>query len=132
MHPLKRAFCLNYGKLLGLHPFTKMVIKVKNHITVQYWYCQSFLGSSKDLTIKLYQHLNSHNLLPNARPGFRALHYILTCLLKTSMTMGLVLVDLRKELKLDYNILCQNLEHYGLQENELSWFKSYLSNRKKY
>ena len=31
---------------------------------------------------------------------------------------------------MDHNILCQKLEHYGLQGRELTWFKSYLSNRK--
>ena len=30
------------------------------------------------------------------------------------------------------NILCQKFDNYGLQGKELTWFKSYLSNRKQY
>ena len=33
---------------------------------------------------------------------------------------------------MDHNILSQKLEHYGLLRRELSWFKSYLLNRKQY
>ena len=33
---------------------------------------------------------------------------------------------------MDHAILCHKLEHYGLQLNELLWFKSYLFNRKQY
>ena len=33
---------------------------------------------------------------------------------------------------MDHNILCQKLEHYGLQGRELTWLKSYLSSRKQY
>ena len=30
------------------------------------------------------------------------------------------------------NILCRKLEYYGIQQQQLAWFKSYLSNRKQF
>ena len=32
----------------------------------------------------------------------------------------------------DHDILCKKFEHYGVQQRELSWFRSYLSNRKQF
>ena len=32
----------------------------------------------------------------------------------------------------DHDILCKKLELYGVQQRELSWFRSYLSNRKQF
>ena len=32
----------------------------------------------------------------------------------------------------DHDLLCKKLEHYGVQQRELSWFQSYLSNRKQF
>ena len=32
----------------------------------------------------------------------------------------------------DHDLLCKNLEHYGVRQRQLSWFPSYLSNRKQY
>ena len=32
----------------------------------------------------------------------------------------------------DHNIICKKLELYGVQQRDLSWFKSYLSNRKQF
>ena len=92
---------------------------------------------------QLYQHLNSNNLLANEQSGFRRLHSTLTSLLKSTddwysaldsgQLVGLVFIDLKKAFDtVDHNILCQKLEHYGLIGRELSWFKSYLSNRKQY
>ena len=44
-----------------------------------------------------------------------------------------VFIDLKKAFDtFDHAILCHKLEHYGLQLNELLWFKSYLFNRKQY
>ena len=46
---------------------------------------------------------------------------------------GLISIDLKKSFDfVDHEIPCQKLEHYGVVGKELSWFKSYLSNRKQY
>ena len=46
---------------------------------------------------------------------------------------GIVLIALKKAFDtLDHAILCQKLELYGVQLNELLWFKSYLFNRKQF
>ena len=47
--------------------------------------------------------------------------------------VGLVLIDLKKAFDtVDHNILCRKLKLYGVQQRELSWFKSYLFNRKQF
>ena len=47
--------------------------------------------------------------------------------------MGLVFIDLKKAFDtVDHEILCEKLEIYGIQHRELSWFKSYLANRKQF
>ena len=47
--------------------------------------------------------------------------------------VGLVFIDLKKAFDtVDHDILCKKLELYGVQQRELSWFRSYLSNRKQF
>ena len=49
------------------------------------------------------------------------------------MLVGLVFIDLKKALDTaDRFILCKEIEFYGVQQLELSWFKSYISNRKQF
>ena len=47
--------------------------------------------------------------------------------------VGLVFIDLKKAFDtLDHNIIYKKLQLYSVQKRELSWFKSYLSNRKQF
>ena len=47
--------------------------------------------------------------------------------------MGLVFIDHKKAFyTVDHNILCKKLKLYGVQQRALSWFKSYLTNRKQF
>ena len=47
--------------------------------------------------------------------------------------VGLVFIDLKKPFDtVDHEILCEKLQIYGVQQRELSWFKSYLSMRKQF
>lgn len=44
---------------------------------------------------------------------------------------GAVFIDLRKAFNsVDHDLLIKKLESYGFKNNELNWFKSYLSDRK--
>ena len=53
--------------------------------------------------------------------------------LDNGQLVGLVLIDIRKAFDtVDHKILCQKLEHYDIKGREVSWFESYLSNRKQY
>ena len=47
--------------------------------------------------------------------------------------VGLLFIDLKKAFDtVDHDILCKKLELCGVQQRELSWFRSYLSNRKQF
>ena len=73
--------------------------------------------------------------------GFRALHSVLTCLLKSNddwyqdfdkgFLSSVVFIDLRKAFDTVHHvILIQKLSHHGVRGRELVWFKSYLQDRK--
>ena len=82
--------------------------------------------------------MNENNMSSN-QSGFRRLHSTLTCLLKNTddwysgldlgKLVGLVFIDFKKACDtVDHDILCQKLNYYGIQQRELIWFQSYLSN----
>ena len=80
--------------------------------------------------------------LTSIQSGFRALHLSATCLLKCTsdwysgmdkgLITGLISIDLKKAFdKFEHKILSKP-RAWCLIDRELSWFKSYLSNRKQY
>ena len=57
--------------------------------------------------------------------------------IKCSIEKGMygcgIFIDLKKAFDtVNHSVLLRKLEHYGIRENSLHWFTSYLSNRKQY
>ena len=85
--------------------------------------------------------LNQHELLHKTQSGFRAQHSCETALVNMidlwlnaiddSKMIGVVLVDFKKAFDLvDHQILLNKLEIYGIKDEALQWFNTYLTNRK--
>ena len=92
---------------------------------------------------QLYQYMKENGLFSPDQSGFLRLHSTLTCLLKNTddwyngldlgRPVGLVFIDLKKAFDtVDHDTLCEKLQIYGVQQRELFWFRSYLSNRKQF
>ena len=85
-------------------------------------------------------YLNSHKLLHEKQSGFREGHSAESALIlmidswlkaiNDGKFVGCLMVDFRKAFDLvDHSLLLQKLKLYKCDENSLSWFNSYLSNR---
>ena len=92
---------------------------------------------------QLYNYLNSLNLFYHGQYGFRENHSTELAALELidrvihyldkGETPISVFLDLSKAFDtLDHSILLSKLEYYGIRDNALELFKSYLSNRKQY
>ena len=90
---------------------------------------------------QIYKHLSEHNLLYEYQSGFRPQHSCEAALLQMIDTwlkaiddnqlVGTIFLDLQKAFDVvDHSILVKKLGLYGLSENSVKWFSSYLSNRK--
>ena len=90
---------------------------------------------------QLFPHLKG--LLLNNQSGFKPGHSTETNLLNTMDTWIInidngcqnltLLLELQKAFDtVDHKILLKKLDYYGIKDNDLSWFESYLSNRNQY
>ena len=95
----------------------------------------------KLVTNQVYQHMEDNGLFSSGQSAYLRLHSTVTHLLRNTddwyngldlgKLVGLVFIDLKKAFDIvDHEILCQKLVHYGFQQRELAWFRSYLCNRK--
>ncbi|CAB3995262.1 Hypothetical predicted protein, partial [Paramuricea clavata] len=89
---------------------------------------------------QLHGYLDSNNLLNTCQSGFRTFHSTLTALLEATsdwsmnidngLINGVVFIDLKKAFDtIDHQIILQKLKNYGIDENSLTWFHSYLTDR---
>ena len=92
---------------------------------------------------RVYNYLNDNNLLFSKQCGFMKGHSTDDTLIKLNdsiydsfnqnkYTLG-AFIDLSKAFDtVDHNILIDKLNSYGIKNNSLMWFLSYLSNRKQF
>ena len=108
---------------------------------------QSVLSCSKTLEKimykRLFNHLSEHNLLYQKQFGFNQVHSMGHAIMqlidqindtfeKNCFTLR-IFIDLSKAFDtVDHQILISKLNNYGVKGKNLSWFKSYLENRKQY
>ena len=88
---------------------------------------------------QLYEYLNNNNLISVSQSGFRTLNSTLTALIEAMdncsinidnvLLNGVIFIDLKKEFDtIDHTILLRKLQIYGVDQNGIKFFKSYLSN----
>ena len=95
----------------------------------------------KHVNKHLMNYLNKYNLIHKSQSGFRQKHSCQTALVKLidqwmscidkGDLVGSLFIDFRKAFDVvDHEILMKKLKLYKLSETSLSWFSSYLSERK--
>ena len=88
---------------------------------------------------QLYAYLETHDMLCKYQSGFRAIPSTVAALLeatdywKYNIDIGkinaVIFLDLKKAFDaIDHKIFLPKFYHYGISENSLKWFQSYLEN----
>ena len=92
---------------------------------------------------RLYEHLNSNNIIHKKQFGFQKGHSTEHAILqlvdqisnsfeKNLFTLG-VFIDLSKAFDIvDHDILICKLKNYGVRGNNLKWFESHLNHQKQF
>ena len=89
---------------------------------------------------QLYEYLNNNNLITASQSGFRSLLSTLTALIEATdkwsinidnkLLNGVIFIDLKKAFDtIDHAILLRKLQMYGVNQNGIKFFESYLNNR---
>ena len=89
---------------------------------------------------QLYHYLNDNKLLSSCQSGFRSLHSTITALLEATNSWsvnidngflnGVVFIDLKKAFDtIDHEIILRKMSYFGADQETITWFQSYLSNR---
>ena len=87
-----------------------------------------------------YHYLNDNKLLSSCQSGFRSLHSTITALLEATNSWsvnidngflnGVVFIDLKKAFDtIDHEIILRKMSYFGADQETITWFQSYLSNR---
>ena len=102
-----------------------------------------FIGKTIERVVnhQLMEHLSAHGLLKPLQSSYRNSHSTETAVLKVSsdimsylcsgFSVALILLDLSAAFDtVNHHILLNRLEHsFGVQQQALMWFKSYIENR---
>ena len=89
---------------------------------------------------QLYHYLNDNKLLSSCQSGFRSLHSTITALLEATNSWSVnidngflnsvVFIDLKKAFDtIDHEIILRKMSYFGADQETITWFQSYLSNR---
>ena len=150
--PLKHIFQLSVSQ--GIFPDSLKIAKVtpifksgevtnlSNYRPISVLPCFSKM-LEKIMYNKIYQHLRDNNLLYNKQFGFQKNNstdhaimqlydQVCNAFEENKFTLG-IFIDLSKAFDtVDHQILLNKLLHYGITDNNLKWFSTYLSNRKQF
>ena len=86
---------------------------------------------------QLYEYLNNNNLISASQSGFQTLHSTLTALIEVmdnwsinidnGLLNGVIFIDVKKAFDtIDYAIFLRKLQIYGVDQNGIKFFESYL------
>ena len=89
---------------------------------------------------QMYTYFTDNKLIEPRQSGFRSLHSTVTALLDMTnqwcfnidrgMVSGVIFLDLKKAFDtVNHDLLLKKLNYYGVQNQTITWFKSYLADR---